>query len=288
MNCHDIQRTLIDALYGDLSAQARREVEAHRATCADCAKVWTSLQAMHQALGQWPDVSPPAGLRARVLARVATQSHEVKPQLWWRQGLAGTGLSVAAGLVMMVTTVVLLSRFLVLEALAPRSLLICGSLWGGAYIGLFRLTLSEVVWTERPWLSSGLHLARAAGMALLAIGVATLLMALLTVLPLESLTTSIIPASWLTFLGGGTVALVALGLSSWGLRGRALDARPILHALLAACFFILAVAPGLLMFCVPFTMGVYLGLLLAVSVGASAGGALGILLRTQGMRYAQP
>ena len=41
------------------------------------------------------------------------------------------------------------------------------------------------------------------------------------------------------------------------------------------------------MFCVPFTIGVYLGLLLAVGVGASAGGALGILLRAQGLRYAE-
>ncbi len=286
MNCHDIQQTLIDALYDDLSAQARHDVEAHRATCADCAKVWTSLQAMQQALGQWADVSPPADLRARVLAHVAVQSREVTPPIWWRQGLAGTGLSVVAGLVMMVVTVMLLSRFLVLEDLAPRALLICGSLWGGAYIGLFRLTLSEVVWAEKPWWSGGLHLARAAGMALLAIGVATLLLVLLTAFPLISLLKSTLPASWLMLLGGGTVALIALVVSSWGLGG-ALDARPILHALLAACFFILAVAPGLLMFCVPFTMGVYLGLLLAVGVGASAGGTLGILLRAQGLRYSE-
>ena len=102
MNCHDIQQTLIDALYDDLSAQARHDIEAHRATCADCAKVWTSLQAMQQVLGQWADVSPPADLRARVLAHVAVQSREVTPPIWWRQGLAGTGLSVVAGLVMMV------------------------------------------------------------------------------------------------------------------------------------------------------------------------------------------
>ncbi len=286
MNCHDIQQTLIDALYDDLSAQARHDVEAHRTTCADCGKVWTSLQAMQQALGQWADVSPPADLRRRVLARVAAQSREVTPRTWWRQGLAGTGLSVVAGLVMMVVTVMLLSRFLVLEDLAPRALLICGSLWGGAYIGLFRLTLSEVVWAEKPWWSGGLHLARTAGMALLAIGVATLLLVLLTAFPLISLLKSTLPASWLMLLGGGTVALIALVVSSWGLGG-ALDTRPILHALLAACFFILAVAPGLLMFCVPFTMGVYLGLLLAVGVGASAGGALGILLRAQGLRYAE-
>ncbi len=60
-----------------------------------------------------------------------------------------------------------------------------------------------------------------------------------------------------------------------------------LHALLAACLFVLAVAPGLLMFCVPLTLGAYIGLLLAVGVGASTGGALGVLLRMRGLHYAQ-
>ncbi len=180
----------------------------------------------------------------------------------------------------------LLSRFLVLEELTPQALLICGSLWGGAYIGLFRLALSETVWTETRWWSGSVHLARAAGSALLAIGVATLLLVLLTALPLVARLESTVPASWLTFLGGGTVALLALGMSSWSLGG-VLHARSMLHVLLAACFFVLAVAPGLLMFCVPFTLGVYAGLLLAVGVGASAGGALGMLLHTQGLRYAQ-
>jgi hypothetical protein len=40
---------------------------------------------------------------------------------------------------MMVLTVLLLSHALTIEALSPRVLLICGSLWGGSYIGLFRL-----------------------------------------------------------------------------------------------------------------------------------------------------
>ncbi|MEE9147757.1 MAG: anti-sigma factor, partial [Candidatus Tectomicrobia bacterium] len=66
MNCHDIQEVLIDDLYNDLPVSARREVEVHCAACADCSRTWASLQAMHQALHQWTDVTPPPGLRARV------------------------------------------------------------------------------------------------------------------------------------------------------------------------------------------------------------------------------
>jgi len=286
MNCHDVQQALIEVVYGDLPVAVRRGVEAHRATCASCAQAWASLHALQQVLGQWQDVVPPADLRARVLAQVAAQRVEVPSGARWRRGLVSTGLSVGAGLAMMVATVLLLARFLALEDLAPWALLICGSLWGGAYVGLFRLALSEASWPERRGVPGGLQLARAAWVALLAVGVATLLLVLLTGLRLGARLESLFPPPWLPFLGGGVVALLALGVSSWGL-GRRPSVRPLLHALLAACFFLLAVAPGLLMFCVPFTLGVYAGLLLAVGLGAGAGGALGVLLRTWDLRPAE-
>ena len=114
MNCHDIQQAMIDALYGELSASTHRNAETHRATCAECAEVWASLHAMQRALGQWREVAPPADLRERVLASVTAQSGAVAARAWWRRGLASTGLSVMAGLAMMVITVMLLSRSLVL------------------------------------------------------------------------------------------------------------------------------------------------------------------------------
>jgi hypothetical protein len=45
-----------------------------------------------------------------------------------------------------------------------------------------------------------------------------------------------------------------------------------------SAFFVLAVAPGLLMFCVPCTVGIYAGLVLAAGLGASVEGTLGVLL----------
>lgn len=286
MHCETVQQALIEALYDDLPAATRREVEAHRATCATCAQSWASLQAMQQVLRQWQDVAPPADVRARVLAQVAAQRGAVPAGAWWRQGLVRTGLAVGAGLAMMAVTVLLLSRFLPLEALTPPALLLCGSLWGGAYSGLCRLALSEAPGTPRRWVPGGLLLARAAGMALLALGVATLLLTLGLALPVAAWLERLLPPPWLTFLGGGTVALLALGVSS-GCLGRVPDTRTLLPAVLAACFFMLAVAPGLLMLCVPFTLGVYVGLLLAVGLGAGAGGALGVLLRTWELRHAE-
>ncbi len=286
MNCHDVQRALIDALYGELAASARRDLEAHRARCADCTEAWTSLHTMQQALSQWSDVPPPPGLRARVLAQVAARRREGLLLPWWRRGLASTGLSVAAGLAMMVLSVFLLSHVLAVETVSPRVLLICGSLWGGSYIGLFRLTLGETSWRDRRWLPGGLSLVGASGMALLAISIATLLLALLTALPLISLLGSLAYTPWLPIVSAGGVALVALAVSSWYL-GRVLGVRVLQHALLAACLFLLAVAPGLLIFCVPLTVGVYAGLLLAVGVGASTGGVLGALLRVRDVHYAR-
>jgi hypothetical protein len=84
------------------------------------------------------------------------------------------------------------------------------------------------------------------------------------------------------YAAGAEAGAGAVLPSSWGL-GRVPDTRTLLPALLAACFFVLAVAPGLLMFCVPFTVGVYGGVLLAARLGASAGGALGGLLRPRAL-----
>jgi hypothetical protein len=123
-------------------------------------------------------------------------------------------------------------------------------------------------------------------MALLAVGVATLLLTLGLTPPVAAVLERLFPTPWLIFFGGGMVALLALGVSSWCL-GRVPDTRPLLPALLAACFFVLAAAPGLLMFCVPFTIGVYIGVVLAVGLGASAGGVLGALLRPRALRSTQ-
>ena len=286
MNCHDIQEALIEYLYGDLAASTRREVEAHRAVCADCAAIWTSLQVMHQTLHQWTDVTPPPGLRARVLAQVATRREEAQPRAWWRHKLASIGVSVAAGLALMVLTVLLLFYSLSLDVIQPRALLICGSVWGSVYVGLFCLTLSDGVWRKPRWAPEGPLLVAAARVALLAVGFATLVLVLVTMLPLTSLLAGLSQPPRLTLVSAAVVALVTFGCSSWYL-GRMVRTHWFLHALLAACLFVLAVAPGLLMFCVPLTLGAYIGLLLAVGVGASTGGALGALLRMRGLHYAQ-
>jgi hypothetical protein len=240
---------------------------------------------MHGALAQWHDVAPPADLRTRIVARVEAERRAAGAEVWWRRELVSTGLSVGAGLALMVLTIVLLLRFLPLDAVTPQVLLICGSLWGGAYIGVCRLALGEAARVRQGGFPGRFHLAGAAGLAVVAITVATLLVVLLTALPLASLLGSEVSPAWVT-VGGGAVALLAFLISSWGL-GHLLGPRAVLQALLAACLFLVAVAPGLLMFCVPFTLGVYVGVLLAVGLGASAGGALGTWLRLHSPAYAQ-
>ncbi len=85
----------------------------------------------------------------------------------WPHKLASTGAAVTAGLALMVLTVLLLSRSLALDVFPPRALLICGSLWGGVYVGLFGLTFSNGVWKTPRWVPEGPLLVGAARMALL-------------------------------------------------------------------------------------------------------------------------
>lgn len=253
MDCRAVQDALVEALYGALPAA--RQVAAHCQACPSCAAAWEALQRTAALLAQWPDEPPPAAVRQRVLAQVrALAAAGRRP--WWQGGLARTALAVGAGLALLVLTVLVLAPWLPLDAVTPRLLLLCGALWGGAYIGLCRLAFASQ--------EEGLAVA-AAQLALLALAVATLLLAAARALGLAAW----LPAAGPALFGGG-LALVALGVSS-GCSGRWLAVRSAVQALLAACFFLLAVAPGLLMFCVPFTLGAYAGLLLAVGCGAGAG-----------------
>lgn len=277
MDCHEVQQALIDASYDKLPAPVRRAVAAHRAACGDCDEVWTSLHAVHVALDQWHDVAPPADLHARVLTRVAAARSTAATGVGWRRGLVHTGLSVGAGLAMMALTMLLLSPWLPLEAVTPRVLVICGALWGGAYIGLYRLALSEAGWRPWPGGFGRSQIAGAAGVAVVALGMATVFVAVMARLPVVAALSSLLSPLWLTIVGSGTLALLALLVSTAGL-GYVLGPRSLMQALLAACLFLVAAAPGLLMVCVPFTLGAAAGVLLAVGLGAGAGGALGTWL----------
>jgi len=59
------------------------------------------------------------------------------------------------------------------------------------------------------------------------------------------------------------------------LLGRPHPVHPPAHSLVAVCLLMIAIAPELLIFCVPLTLGIYVSLLSGSAAGAFAGGALG-------------
>lgn len=68
MNCEEVLDVLDNQRMDRLDAERRRQVDAHMAVCADCARAW-NLQAGLAAL---PDLAMPAGFAARCRARVAS------------------------------------------------------------------------------------------------------------------------------------------------------------------------------------------------------------------------
>ena len=70
MNHADVQDRLGPYLEGELVLQQRALVDAHLDACEACAEELRELRAMVDLLQGLPDVSPPAGLADRVLARV--------------------------------------------------------------------------------------------------------------------------------------------------------------------------------------------------------------------------
>ncbi|HSY52412.1 MAG TPA: zf-HC2 domain-containing protein [Thermoanaerobaculia bacterium] len=78
---------------GELDAGAAAEAETHLSECARCATAVLSVMQMKRALRAMPRFTPPAALRARVLARPAR-----RPQAaWWLAAAAVVALAVAGG-----------------------------------------------------------------------------------------------------------------------------------------------------------------------------------------------
>jgi hypothetical protein len=169
--------------------------------------------------------------------------------------------------------------------LTPQTFLICGILWGGVYIALFRLALTR----QRPvrpalgWAGTTLDLTRAATLVLMALG----LMVISTVAfsfsnPTDVADIRAVFGRWLTgwpdpavyMVFSSLVSLIAL-LIPTRLLGSGGTMRPVSAGLLVGCLFTVAIAPGLMILCVPFTLALYLSTLIGSAAGAVIGGAMG-------------
>jgi Putative zinc-finger len=96
MNC-DAYRDRIDELVdGTLDGAARRELDAHLATCAECRALAEDLLAIRRAAGHLPPLTPPDRIWQQVAPRVAAPiAAAPRPTPNWRERLA-VPLAIAA------------------------------------------------------------------------------------------------------------------------------------------------------------------------------------------------
>lgn len=92
MNCEELMDVLDNGTPDRLDAGRRRQVDAHMAVCADCARAW-NLQA---GLAGLPDVAMPAGFAARCRAVVAAGIQPVEGRRVARTGWLVGAASLAA------------------------------------------------------------------------------------------------------------------------------------------------------------------------------------------------
>jgi hypothetical protein len=289
MDCKRIRGQLTHYILGELPAWEALAVEEHLEQCPECQQEWQLFQRTTQILDAWEEVTPPPDLTARLLARLARERPQKRPA-WaaYFKGRTALGRSVwaaiwggmAAG-----------ASFLIVEQnvshphLSPPILLLCFLLWAVVYPGLFRLAFAEPAAASGRARAGTLWrcLQRAAPAALLAAGMMAIVsfaFPLLGAATLQDLTGLVrasvggVPDSVVYVAFGALSALVSL-LPASVLAARLLPGLSPARSLVAVCLFMVAVAPELLIVCVPLTLGVYASLLAGSAAGALAGDALG-------------
>ena len=102
MKCEHVRELMLDAMS---SGALTGEAEAHRAGCAECARLWSALQAVEAPLNEWavPEVSPYFATRMQARLAEARAQETAKPawlKLNWLHApvlrLAATGLMAIA------------------------------------------------------------------------------------------------------------------------------------------------------------------------------------------------
>jgi hypothetical protein len=82
MNCEEIQEQLSEYLETLLDSSAVRAIDSHLAACARCAEMLAGLAQCRRLVAALPQVEPPLGFAARVMAQV---NESASPSPWWQR-----------------------------------------------------------------------------------------------------------------------------------------------------------------------------------------------------------
>lgn len=279
MSCREVHENLVHYLYGELEEGEKALVEEHLSGCRICRNELALLKLTFRALDAWQVPSPPI-LVDRILAQLEPgPAHE--GAISARRPLLEPLISIGCGMLWALVSLFLLKKYLAVNTFTPFTHLVLGVLSGGLFAALCQLAFwgSGRAFEER----LGLSLTLTARVALLAIGLACLTFYVFPVpwllqnllggpLPVFLSSDSTLVLSYLLVGGGSAIpASLVAGIAL----GKKLAYRPGLHALLAACLYVVVMAPGLAVICIPFSLAIYLSMLGGSLLGGVAGVTFG-------------
>ncbi|MBI4642111.1 MAG: zf-HC2 domain-containing protein [Candidatus Tectomicrobia bacterium] len=278
MKCLQVQHFLTDYLYDELSWWRRRQVAHHVEKCHQCQRELELLRKTRAVLHLWKEVEPSRELGERLTERLVEESLSVfgKIEEGPQWSSPRSFLPIGYGTLAASVSIVVFARNALEPTIDLRIVLVCGMFWATVYSLFFKFALNGFLMTAvsraivKPVVSA----------ILLAMGFATVMTFLLPFLVREERVEFIYLSSrdplvlGLYFLLGAGYALLSLFLGAI-LAPEPPKGKIFLYGSVAGCFFALVLAPGLIILCIPFTLGLYAMLLLGSTVGAIAGGTLG-------------
>jgi len=279
MKCLQVQHFLTDYLYDELSWWRRRQIAHHVEKCHQCQRELELLRKTRAVLHRWEEVEPSTELRERLTARLSEERLSIpeKVEEGSQRSSLRDFLPLIYGTLAALFSVTAFARNALEPTIDLRTLLVCGMFWAAAYSLFFRLaffngSLKAAIgkMSEKPVVPA----------ILIAMGFATIMTFLLPFLVREEGVEFLYISSrdplilGLYFLSGGGYALLSLFFGAI-LAPEPPKGKVFLYGSVAGCVFVLVLAPGLVILCIPFTLGLYSILLLGSTVGAIAGGTLG-------------
>ena len=287
--CEEFREGL-DALLADtLEAERARAIRDHKDSCQECEKLFESSRDLLSSFSALSSPSPRSYVIENLERSIeAAQRSITLDSLWarlWSRPTYRMISAMALGLLAAFVSTLSFSQVaLTLEGLT-QTLLVCALFWTCGYFGMFDLAFRR---SPRLQFRNSFNLMRMgeriAVPVLIALGAATL--GLLATTPYgglglifspfdgfgSSLAQPVPYSGWFLFgvLIGGVSLLLGVNLAP-GKTGRPL----LFDGVFAGSLFVLLIAPGFAIICVPFTLGLFFTLSAGLAIGALSGGILG-------------
>ena len=283
MRCQEAREQLVHALYGELSEAEEAAVQEHLGACGECREELRALKATMKALDEWREVPLPATLHS--VGRVSLAGALQAGRAWRWNAVFSYLAPVALGMALSLASLFLLREYLLANEFSSFTHVVLGISMGVLFSGLFQLAFKgKEILVQRKTGEVRLSLKATAWMAITAIGMVCVLAYMFPapwVLQRVAFTLGprgLADASFLRvayFLLGAGYTSIAFFPGSLFV-GRRLQGERLLHILVAACLYLIAIAPGLAVICLPFSLGIYLSMLGGSVVGSMIGSAFGI------------